>query len=493
MIQDNLPVLQVIVPLVAALLAALSRRPGPAWVITAAASWIAFAISLALLHHVLTAGAISYHIGGWDPSLGIEYRVDVFNALILVLVSGVAAAIAPFAWKSVAAEIEPGRVAWFYTLYLLSLAGLLGIAITGDAFNAFVFLEISSLSSYTLISLGRDRRALVAAYQYLILGTIGATFYIIGVGFLYLMTGTLNLGLMAQRIVEVESTRAVLTALAFITVGISLKLALFPLHVWLPNAYAYAPSTATVFLAATSTKVAIYLFVRYLFTVFGAHFVFVDHAVTPVLMALSIAAIFGAGTVAVFQSNVKRMFAYSSVAQIGYITLGIAIATQTGLTGGIVHIVNHGLIKAALFMALGAVMLRIKSCAIDDLAGIGRKMPQTLAALVIAGLGLIGVPGTVGFVSKWYLVVAAFEQGWWWLGFLIVASSLLTVVYVGRVVEVAWFREPSAVAATASEAPLAMLVPIWLLAGATVFFGLDAGVTTGIAGKAAAALLGGPS
>lgn len=493
MIQDNLPVLQVIVPLVAALLAALSRRPGPAWAITAAASWSAFAISVALLQRVLATGVISYHIGGWDPSLGIEYRVDVFNALILVLVSGVAAAIAPFAWKSVAAEIEPGRVAWFYTLYLLSLAGLLGIAITGDAFNAFVFLEISSLSSYTLISLGRDRRALVAAYQYLILGTIGATFYIIGVGFLYLMTGTLNLGLMAERIVEVESTRAVLTALAFITVGISLKLALFPLHVWLPNAYAYAPSTATVFLAATSTKVAIYLFVRYLFGVFGAHFVFVDHPVTAVLMVLSIAAIFGAGTVAVFQSNVKRMFAYSSVAQIGYITLGIAIATQTGLTGGIVHIVNHGLIKAALFMALGAVMLRTKSCAIDDLAGIGRKMPQTLAALVIAGLGLIGVPGTVGFVSKWYLVVAAFERGWWWLSFLIVASSLLTVVYVGRVVEVAWFREPSAVAAKASEAPLVMLVPIWLLAGATVFFGLDAGVTTGIAGKAAALLLGGSS
>ena len=282
-----------------------------------------------------------------------------------------------------------------------------------------------------------------------------------------------------------------LTALAFITVGISLKLALFPLHVWLPNAYAYAPSTATVFMAATSTKVAIYLFVRYLFSVFGAHFVFADQPVTPILLTLSIAAIFGAGTVAIFQSDVKRMFAYSSVAQIGYITLGIAIATQTGLTGGIVHIVNHGLIKAALFMALGAVVLRIKTCQIDDLAGIGRKMPQTIAALVIAGLGLIGIPGTVGFVSKWYLVVAAFEQGWWWLAFLIVASSLLTVVYVGRVIEVVWFREPSEAAAKASEAPLVMLVPIWLLAGATVFFGLDAGLTTGIAGKAAALLIGG--
>ncbi len=489
--QDHLPVLQVIVPLVAALLAALARRPGPAWVIAAAASWISLVISVLLLHQVLTSGVISYHIGGWDPSLGIEYRVDTFNGLILVLVSGISAVVSLYARQSVAAEIATDRIAWFYTMYLLSLAGLLGIAITGDAFNAFVFLEISSLSSYTLIALGRDRRALVAAYQYLVLGTIGATFYIIGVGFLYVMTGTLNLGLIAERLAAIESTRPVLTALAFITVGISLKLALFPLHVWLPNAYAYAPSTATVFLAATATKVAIYLFIRYLFTVFGGHFVFSDLPVQAILTTLSIAAVFGAATVAVFQADIKRMFAYSSVAQIGYITLGVAIATQTGLTGGIVHILNHGLIKGALFMALGAVALRVKTCHIEELAGIGRKMPLTFSALLIAGLSLVGVPGTVGFVSKWYLIVAAFEIGWWWLAFLIVASSVITVVYVGRVIEAVWFREPSPTAATATEAPLGMLIPMWILAGATIFFGLDTDLTAGLASKAAAVLLGG--
>ncbi len=487
---DHLPVLQVIVPLFGALIAALSRRPGPAWVIATAASWIALAISILLLQQVLTTGVISYHLGGWDPSLGIEYRVDDFNALILVLVSTIAAVIAPFARQSVAAEIAPDRVAWFYTMYLLSLTGLLGISVTGDAFNAFVFLEISSLSSYAVIALGRDRRALVASYQYLILGTIGATFYVIGVGFLYLSTGTLNLGLIAERLAAVEASRPALTALAFITVGISLKLALFPLHVWLPNAYAYAPSTATVFLSATATKVAIYLFARYLFSVFGAHFVFSQLPVTAILVTLSVAAVFGAAAVAVFQSDVKRMFAYSSVAQIGYITLGLAMATLTGLTGGIVHIVNHALIKGALFMALGAVALRVKTCDIDALAGIGRKMPLTFAALLVAGLGLIGVPGTVGFVSKWYLVVAAFQLGWWWLGLLVVASSLITIIYVGRVIEAVWFREPSTIAADAVEAPLEMLIPIWLLAGGTVFFGLDTNLTVGVAAKAAAVLLG---
>ncbi|MCB1495188.1 MAG: monovalent cation/H+ antiporter subunit D family protein [Bauldia sp.] len=488
---EHLPALQVVVPLFGALLAALVRRPWPAWLITVVVSIAVLVISAMLLVRVLDEGVISYHLGGWDPTIGIEYRVDIVNALILLLVSAVAAVIAPFARLSVLSEVPEDRIGWFYSMYLVALAGLLGIAITGDAFNAFVFLEVSSLSSYALIAMGRDRRALVAAYQYLIMGTIGATFYVIGVGLLYTMTGTLNLGLIADRLADVESTRSVLVALAFIFVGISLKLALFPLHYWLPNAYAYAPSVATVFLAATATKVAIYLFARFVFSVFGAGFVFADLPVTPVLVTLSVAAIFGAATVAVFQSDVKRMFAYSSVGQIGYITLGLALATVTGLTGGLVHLLNHAIIKAAIFMGLGAVFFRVGGIEFKDIAGIGRRMPITMSAIGIACLSLIGVPGTAGFVSKWYLIVASIEVGWWWLGFLIVLSSMLTVLYVGRFFECVWFREPSPEAATATEPPFEMLVPICLLAAATVYFGIDTELTAGMAQRAATALLEG--
>lgn len=489
--REHLPALQVVAPLFGALLCALVRRPGPAWLIATLVSLAMPVIAWLLLSRVLLEGAISYHIGGWDPSIGIEYRVDVVNALVLMLVSAMAAVIAPFARLSVAAEVPPDRVAWFYAMYLVALAGLLGITITGDAFNAFVFLEISSLSSYAMIAMGRDRRALVAAYQYLIMGTIGATFYVIGVGLLYTMTGTLNLGLIAERLGAVESARPILAALAFIVVGISLKLALFPLHVWLPNAYAYAPSVATVFLAATATKVAIYLFARFAYSVFGAGFVFADLPLTPVLVVLSIAAFFGASTVAVFQSDLKRMFAYSSVGQVGYITLGLALATRTGLTGGLVHLVNHALTKGAIFIGLGAVVFRTGRIGIDELAGIGRRMPATMAAVTVAGLSLVGVPGTAGFVSKWYLVLASFEIGWWWLAFLIVASSLLTLVYVGRVVEAVWFREPARGLAEVGDVDGEMLVPVCLLAGATVLFGIDAEMTAGVAARAADVLLGG--
>jgi multicomponent Na+:H+ antiporter subunit D len=258
----------------------------------------------------------------------------------------------------------------------------------------------------------------------------------------------------------------------------------------LPNAYTYAPTWATVFLSATATKVAIYLLVRYYFSIFG---VAIDIRKLPIgefIVGLSIAAMFIASLIAVFETNLKRMLAYSSVAQIGYITLGIGLANQAGLTGGLVHIVNHAIMKAALFLAAGAVFLRACTVEIKDLAGIGRKMPLTTAGFAIAGFGLIGTPGTAGFISKWYLAVGALDRGWWAVVFLIVGSSLIALVYVGRVLEAAYLREPSPQLADASDPPLPMLLPMLLLVLATVYFGIDTEWTAGVAGTAAKSLLG---
>jgi multicomponent Na+:H+ antiporter subunit D len=483
---DDLPALQVVVPLMAAPLCVLVRRAGAAWLLALAASSTSLGIAITLLLQVQGGGTISYLLGSWAAPWGIEYRVDPANAPLLVLVCAVATLVVPYARRSIEAEIAPDQHYLFWTVWLLCLAGLLGVTITGDAFNIFVFIEISSLATYILIALGRDRRALVAAYQYLIMGTIGATFIVIGIGLLYLMTGTLNLADLAARLGDVRQVRPELAALAFLTVGISLKLALFPLHLWLPNAYAYAPSVATAFLAATATKVALYLLLRFGFTVFGQSQVFANLPIGRMLLVLSVAAMFAASTVAIFQTDVKRMFAYSSVAQIGYITLGIGLTSATGLTAGIVHVFNHALAKGAIFLLLGCVALRLGQPSIERLAGLGRRMPLTAAGLVVAGLSLIGVPGTVGFVSKWYLVLAALERGWWWLAALILLSSLLAVAYVWRVVEACYLREPKG---EAMEAPLSMLLPAWVLVAACVYFGLDTSVSVGAASDAAHALL----
>jgi multicomponent Na+:H+ antiporter subunit D len=489
-IAPHLPVLQVVLPLLAAPIMVLIRSGRMAWALATVVSWAALGIALALLAQVADGSIISYAIGSWPPPWGIEYRIDSVNAFLLTLVSAIASVVVIYSRESVAAEVPRELHYLFYAMFALCLAGLLGIAATGDAFNLFVFLEISSLSSYVLIALGRDRRALMASYQYLVMGTIGATFYVIGVGLLYLITGTLNLADMASRLPAITETRPVLAALAFITVGVSLKLALFPLHLWLPNAYAYAPSAVTAFLAATATKVSIYVLLRFYYSVFGESAVFAALPMGKILLVLSLAAMFVASTVAIFQHDIKRMFAYSSVAQIGYITLGVSLDSATGLTAGIVHLFNHALTKGALFLLLGSFALRLGGVKFENIGGIARVMPITSFGIVLGGLSLIGVPGTVGFVSKWYLVLAAFERGAWWLALLIVLSSLLALVYVWRFVEAAYFHEPGDAVAKLREAPAGMLVPAWLMVAACIYFGLDTGLTVDGASRAAAELLG---
>jgi multicomponent Na+:H+ antiporter subunit D len=488
----HLPVLQVVVPLLSAPICALMYRPRIAWAMALAVSAMALVMAIVLLDRVLETGPISYALGGWAAPWGIEYRIDTVNAFVLVIVSAISTIVLPFARHSVEQEVREDRVSLFYTAWMLCLTGLLGIAITGDAFNVFVFLEISSLSSYVLISLGSERRALMASLRYLVMGTIGATFIVLGVGLLYVMTGTLNMVDLAERLAAVEDTRTVKVAFVFLTVGIGIKMALFPLHAWLPNAYAYAPSAVSAFLAGSATKVAVYVWLRFFFTIFGADFALDSMSMDLVLLPLALVAIVVASTIAVFQNDAKRLLAYSSIAQIGYMALGISLFSVTGLTAAIVHLFNHAIIKTALFMALGCIIFRTGSASIASLAGIGRRMPWTMAAFVFGAMSLIGVPLTVGFISKWYLLLAALEQGWWPIAVAVVLTSLLAAVYCGRVIEVAYFRDPKpgSIQSHAREAPLLMLVPVWILIAANIYFGIDTDLTVDIASRAAAVMLG---
>jgi multicomponent Na+:H+ antiporter subunit D len=326
----------------------------------------------------------------------------------------------------------------------------------------------------------------------MLLGTVGATFYVIGVGLLYLMTGTLNLADMAARLGGVQELRPVLAALAFITVGIGLKLALFPLHQWLPDAYAYAPSMAAAFLAATATKVSVYVLLRFYFAVFDPAALFERLPTREVFVGLSVAAMISASLVAYFEQDVKRLFAWSSVAQIGYITLGIGIENLDSLTGSIAHLLNHGVTKGAIFLLLGGVALRAgtRRLTVAGLAGLGRRMPLTALGLVIAGLSLVGIPGTAGFVTKWYLLLGALHQGQWWLVGVIVVSSLISAAYVWRVVEAAYLRA-AAEPQSRAEAPPAMLAAALAMVSLCVYFGLETSFSVGGAREAAELLLRG--
>lgn len=491
MIHHHLPILQVILPLLAAPLCLLLRDTRRCWWLALAVSTVALATSSTLLNIVHQTGPITYDLGSWAPPWGIEYRVDGLNALVLLIVSGISTVTLLFARDSVEHEVKKNRRYIFYTAWMLCLCGLLGMAATGDLFNVFVFLEISSLSMYLMIALGRDRRALTAAFSYLVMGTVGATFFLIGIALLYALTGTLNLQDMANRLPAVEDTRTVLTAYAFVLLGIGTKAAAFPLHGWLPNAYRYAPTPATALLAGTATKVAVYLIIRFVFDLFGEDYAFTSIKLTEVLLVSGIAAALLMSAVAVYQQDVKKLFAYSSIAQIGYMLIGISLASAAGLTASLLHLFNHAVMKAALFMALGAAFMRTGGFKLSDLAGMGRYMPWTMAGLLIAGLSLVGVPLTAGFISKWYLITAALEAGHLWLAIVIVASSLLAVVYVWRIVEAGYFKPVPEHVTDRREVRPMLLVPLWILVVANVYFGIETSLPLRAAETAARSLIGG--
>ena len=489
---EQLPALAVAVPLACAPFAALLRTGLPAWTVATVASVASFAFAVLLAGSVGGLDELSYAVGSWPVPYGIELRITSFSALLLLIITGASSAALLAGRHSLETEVAAPRHPFFYAAWLLVLGGLIGIVVSGDAFNIFVFMEVSSLATYILVAGGSNPRALPAVFKYLVMGTIGATFYLIGVGLIYMMTGTLNLADMGTRIHDVADLKPILAAVGFVTIGLILKAGLFPLHVWLPNTYAWSPHIVTAFIAACSAKVSLYVLLRFDFMVFQGSLV--DHQLqfSGFLMPLAVLAILVASGVAMAEGNLKRLLAYSSVAQIGYVVLGASLMTASGLTAGIIHMFNHALAKGAMFLAVAGIAIRITSLRLEDLAGIGRLMPWSTAAFMLAALSLIGIPGTAGFVSKWYLISAALDAGTVGVALVvvIVASSLMTVAYIWRIAETMYFRAPLDNAAGVRDAPPWMLGVLWVVALANVWFGLLPGIPLVLSADAAATLLG---
>ncbi|HBQ25734.1 MAG TPA: cation:proton antiporter [Syntrophomonas sp.] len=488
---EHLPVLVIIIPLVLALIAPVAGRLNRiySWAIALLATLFSFVCSVLLLYQVMYSGAISYWMGGWEPPWGIEYVIDYFSGFVLVIVSFLAVAVTIFARKSVADEIDEKKIPAFYGVYLLFIVGLMGMIVTGDIFNLYVFLEISSLTGYALVAMGKRRKAPLAGFRYLVIGTVGATFILLGIGYLYIATGTLNMADLGARLPGLFNSKLVITAFAFFAIGFSIKIALFPLHTWLPDAYTYAPSAVSALMASTGTKVGAYSFIRIIFTVFGVQ-VFLNQWVSVpyfFLIIASVAMLVGS-ILAIAQTNIKKMLAYSSVSQIGYIILGVALMNPIGLQGGLLHIFNHALMKCALFMSVGCIAYKTGITNIADLKGLGFKKPYSMVAFTAGALSMIGIPLTVGFVSKWYLAMGSLENGMWYLIPVIVISSVLMLVYFWRVIDNIFFKAGDAVKMPAT--PASMLIPTVVVAALCLVFGILAFIPVNITGKAVLLLLG---
>jgi len=489
---SQLPVLQVILPLAAAPLCAILHHRILAWALTLLVSLISLCFSYMLLNQVLIEDTITYAMGGWVAPWGIEYYIDKLTAYMLLIVNGITVLVLLGAREIVESDIASDRIYLFYTAFLLNLTGLLGVITTGDAFNLFVFIEIASLSSYAMISLGRDKRSLYAAFKYLIFGTVGASFILISVGLLYVVTGTLNIADLSQQLTNTENTPTITTAFVFFIIGIGIKAAIFPLHLWLPDAYTYSPSIVSTFLAGTTTKVFIYVLIRFIYSLYGYEFSFFTESFHYLLMLSASGAILYGSYLAIKQDSLKRILAYSSIAQIGYMVLGIALITELGLMASLVHILNHAFIKVGLFLAVTAIIYSYNTDSIEKLAGIAKTSPFIFALFIISGLSLIGAPLTSGFISKWYLIKASLEADYWIFVSIIVISSVMAIIYIGRIIETAYFKPSVKQTATLDldkKRPYLLFLSLVVISFINIYFGIETSLNVDMASQIANELI----
>ncbi|MFC7095822.1 complex I subunit 5 family protein [Halobaculum marinum] len=473
-----LPLLGAVVPFV------LGRRaPEMARVVTVAVLIAHVAVAVVVAALVATGGPLTYVVGGLPAAVGIGLLVDQLSAVFVVLVAGTGAV----AYGLLREEATgPGDGLW-----LLLVAGLTGVCVTADVFNLYVFLEISGLAAYALVAGRRGTTRALAALQYLLVGTAGATLYLLGVGYLYVSTGTLAMADLRVALPEVGyASPLVVAAFGFVVVGLGVKLALFPVHTWKPDAYAAAPVDVAVVLATLGSTVAGYALVRLVYGVFTVEFLTAVPAARTALLATGAVGVLVGGYLTLRQARLRRMLSYSSILQFGMVVVGIATATSAAITGAVLLLVANAVAKGGLFAAAGLFERTLGTPSIDALAGRGREFPVVSLAVAVAFASLVGLPPSVGFAGKWYVTVAAVETAEWTVLAVVLASTLISLAYAGRVVEVLYLSPDGNSGAVAADggaaAPTTRFRGDWrttaLVAGAAV-----ATVVLGVASSGLAA------
>jgi multicomponent Na+:H+ antiporter subunit D len=446
-------------------------RPGRArvWALLVAA--ITGVAVLGLTRRVALEGPFSYAMGGWPRPLGIELRFDEISAAAL-FVALIAVLVLVYSGPYVRRAMSERRAPWYYSLLLINLGGMVGFAVTGDLFNLFVFMELVSVSSYALVAIGGGRLAALAAFKYLVAGAVSSALILFCIGVLYILTGSLNLADVAARLGQLQARAPVALALGGLTAGFMVKAALFPLHMWLPDAHANAPSPVSAILSGLVVKLGILGLLR-IYPLFQGLAELPLGALHELLAWLGAISILAGAFFALFQQDIKLMLAYSTISNIGYIVLGLGLASEQALTGAVIHVLNHALIKTTLFLAAGALLHQTGYRMLRDLRGVGRVMPWTALAVSIGALSIVGLPPTAGFLGKWYIALGAMEAGRPGFAVVLLAGALLIFAYYIRILNAFYFRPPSHEEMLAvREAPAAMLVPVLLLAALCILGGL---------------------
>ena len=468
----HFPALLFLVPLFAAISMPVLCLKHRRWCRPIAVIVLFLMVGLSVLNliNVFQHGVVRYAFSGWPPPLGIEWVADGLASVVLVALSLLGMATLIFAGPIVPKDLE-GRIVHFYTLILLLISALTGIVFAGDLFNLFVFLEVSALASYALVGMAGGR-ALVAAFRYLILGTLGASLYLLGVSYFYAATGTLNMADMAHKLPHLLTSKAVVGGLLFIFIGLGIKMALVPFHAWLPDAYTHAPDSVSPILAALVTKVALLGWVRVIFWVLGAKVVVYD---TPLLLLVGVvgalAAVIGA-VLALAQRDIKRMFAYGGISHIGIILIGVSEGNQTGFVGGVFYLLNDAVMQASLFFIAGVAVSQYGVRNLDDFGRITKNAPWLAGSLIVVAMGMIGLPPTGGFFGKWYIILGALEANNFVAVGAVLLSTLLTLAFFVRIFERLFRQTLTPSKAELIEIPIQIKLSLGVTSAAIMVLGL---------------------
>lgn len=483
----HLPVLLIVILFGASFAIPLLDRYQKKFVLSLAVTSLAaiFVASFYLIFVVSGKGPFYYHLGGWPPPWGIELYVDSLAVYMLLVLSLIGFLVIIYAVKDLSRELKEKVLSWYYALYLLLIGSMIGIALTNDLFNMFVFIEISAIASCGIISIKEDRKCLEASIKYLILSALGSGSILLAIAMLYMITGNLNFDYIAAELSRTLSLYPynILIALGLFIVGLGVKSALFPLHVWLPDAHSSAPSPSSAVLSGLVIKIYAIAMLKLFFRVIPAQ-LFAVVPVLDIILFLSVLAILVGSIFAMVQEDIKRMLAYSSIAQIGYVFMGIGLFGTRALSGGLLHIFNHAMMKSMLFMAAGLIIYATGIRNIRDLKGIGARMPWTLGAFTVGALSMVGIPGTSGFISKWYLALGALDLGRPFYVAVILLSSLLNGIYYFPIVIDAFFGKKVEIRSEHRDVPYLMLVPVVILAAGIIVFGFFPGPLLKIIEKA---------
>ncbi|QGP91021.1 NAD(P)H-quinone oxidoreductase subunit 2, chloroplastic [Neomoorella glycerini] len=474
--REQLPILPIVILFAAAFLTPLVGMVVERWRLPRLRDWFAVvslgisgAACLGLAQIIWTRGEVEYRLGSWPAPWGITLNIDGFNLMVALLVAGVSLLVGIY---TVADMSQNSGLTRFYTLYLLLTVGIMGLTFTGDIFNLYVFLEIMSVAAYGLVAFEEERpEAIAGAYKYLVLGSVGTGAVLLGIAVLYGLVGTLNMRDLALKVqalgIQGQPPLALSLAMAALITGLGLKAAVVPLHSWKPDAYAGASMPVGAVLAAASTTASLYALVRLLVVIYIPWL----NIVRPILLALAVLTMLVGGFLILQQNDLRRVLAYSSISQVGYILLGLGLWTPIGSSGALLHLMNFAIMETLLFLAAGVIIRQAGTSELRYLGGWGRRLPTNTMLFGLAALASAGVPPLNGFASKWLIYRAGLEAGHPFLTVIAVVVSALTLIAYGKVFS-GLFLGPVKSEGKIFKPSFLTMLPTWVLAILCILLGL---------------------